>query len=136
MHWLYGLIYWWMLSLLGCLILGIEWDQVRKRRAFTARHSKHSLSPVTLALLHCCIIALLVVKLLIFRFLEGKAWPTRHLSVFLTGMLLFSPSMMDSLFYEPNGGSMMLRFCVFLIFSTMCKMVLWFSMMTIKYWQL
>jgi hypothetical protein len=28
--------------------------------------------------------------------------------------------MMDSLFYEPNGGSVMLRFCVFLIISTMC----------------
>jgi hypothetical protein len=29
--------------------------------------------------------------------------------------------MMGSLFYEPNGGSMILGFCVFLIFSTVCK---------------
>jgi hypothetical protein len=29
--------------------------------------------------------------------------------------------MMDSLFYEPNGGSVMLGFCVFLRFSTVCK---------------
>jgi hypothetical protein len=61
------------------------------------------------------------VKLHVFRFLEGKARPTRHLSIFLTGMVLFSPSMMDSLFYEPNGGSVMLGFCVFLRFSTVCK---------------
>jgi hypothetical protein len=36
-------------------------------------------------------------------------------------MILFSPSMMYSLFYEPNGGSVMLGFCVFLRFSTVCK---------------
>jgi len=28
MHWLYGLIYWWMLCLWSCLVLGIEWGQV------------------------------------------------------------------------------------------------------------
>jgi hypothetical protein len=61
------------------------------------------------------------VKLRVFRFFfEGKAWPTRHFSVFLTGMVLFSLSMMDSLFYEPNGGSVMLEFYVFLRFSTVC----------------
>jgi hypothetical protein len=53
-------------------------------------------------------------------FFEGKARPTRHSSVFFTGMVLFSPSMMDSLFYEPNVSSVMLRFCVFLRFFTVC----------------
>jgi hypothetical protein len=36
-------------------------------------------------------------------------------------MVIFSPSMKYSLFYEPNGGSMMLGFYVFLRFSTVCK---------------
>jgi hypothetical protein len=36
-------------------------------------------------------------------------------------MVLFSPSMKYSLFYEPNGGSVMFGFCVFLRFSTVCK---------------
>jgi hypothetical protein len=29
--------------------------------------------------------------------------------------------MMDSLFYQPNGGSVMHGFCVFLRFSIVCK---------------
>jgi len=91
-----------------------------KRSAFTARHSTPSLSSITLALFHCCNFALLVVKLCIFRFLEGKVRPTHHLRIFPTGMILFSRSMMYSLLYEPNGGSMMLGFCVFLRFSTVC----------------
>jgi hypothetical protein len=62
------------------------------------------------------------VKLCIFRFfLEGKAQPTHHFSIILTGMVIFSPSMMDSLFYEPNGGSVMLGFFVFLRFLTVFK---------------
>jgi hypothetical protein len=61
------------------------------------------------------------VKLRVFSVLEGKARPTHHLRVLLIGMVLFSLSMMDSLLYEPNGGSVMLGFCVFLRFSTMCK---------------
>jgi hypothetical protein len=36
-------------------------------------------------------------------------------------MVIFSPSLKYSLFYEPNGGSMMLGFYVFLRFSTVCK---------------
>jgi hypothetical protein len=36
-------------------------------------------------------------------------------------MALNFPSMMDSLFYESNGGSVMHGFCVFLSFSTVCK---------------
>jgi hypothetical protein len=82
MHWLYGLIYWWMLCLLGCLVLGIEWGQVMEATCIyctslqtfpIARH------PSIVPLLH---FALLVVKLRVFRFLEGKARPTRHLSDF------------------------------------------------------
>jgi hypothetical protein len=56
-----------------------------------------------------------------FQVSEGKARPTRHLSDFLTCMALYSPSMMDSLYYELNGGSGMHGFCVFLSFSTVCK---------------
>jgi hypothetical protein len=54
-------------------------------------------------------------------FLEGKDQPTHLLSIFPIGMILFSPSMKYSLFYEPNGGSVMLGFCVFLRFSTLHK---------------
>jgi hypothetical protein len=56
-----------------------------------------------------------------FQGFGRKAWPTHHLSIFSTGMILFSPSMMYSLLYEPNGGSVMLGFCVFLRISTVCK---------------
>jgi hypothetical protein len=80
-----------------------------------------SLLPVTLALLYCFIVALLVVKIRVFRFLEGKARPTCHLSNFLTCMVLFSPSMMEYLFYEPSGGSVMHGFCAFLSFPIVCK---------------
>jgi hypothetical protein len=61
------------------------------------------------------------VELHVFRFLEGKARPTRHLIVFLTGVIFFSPSMMYSLLYEPNDGSVMLGFYVFFRISTVCK---------------
>jgi hypothetical protein len=56
-----------------------------------------------------------------FQVLEGKSRPTSHLSDLPIGMALFSPSMMDSLCYESNGGSGMHGFCVFLSFSTVCK---------------
>ena len=56
-----------------------------------------------------------------FRFLEGKAQSNRYLRVFLIGMVIFSPSMIDSLLYEPNGGLVMLGFSVFLRFLTVCK---------------
>jgi uncharacterized YccA/Bax inhibitor family protein len=36
-------------------------------------------------------------------------------------MILFSPSMMYSLLYEPNDGSVMLGFCVFLRILTVYK---------------
>jgi hypothetical protein len=58
--------------------------------------------PSIVALLHCFSVGCEAPR---FQVLEGKARPTRHLSDFLTGMALFSPSMMDSLFYESNGGS-------------------------------
>jgi hypothetical protein len=35
--------------------------------------------------------------------------------------------MMYSLLYEPNDGSMVLGFCVFLRFFTVCNCVLWLS---------
>jgi hypothetical protein len=61
------------------------------------------------------------VKLHVFRFsLKGKLDQLVILAFFFTGMVLFSPSMMDSLFYEPNVGSVMLKFCVFLRFFTVC----------------
>jgi hypothetical protein len=36
-------------------------------------------------------------------------------------MVIFSPSMNYYLFYEPICGSVMLGFCVFLIFLSVCK---------------
>jgi hypothetical protein len=36
-------------------------------------------------------------------------------------MVIFSPSMMKSLIYEPSGGSIMHGFCFFLSFPTVCK---------------
>jgi hypothetical protein len=110
-----------MLCLLDLLYFELNGARGWKKHAFTACHSKLSLSPITLAFFHCFNFSLLVVKLHIFRFLEGKDRPTCHLRIFPTCMILFSTSMMYSLLYEPNGGSVMLGFCVFLIFSSVCK---------------
>jgi hypothetical protein len=70
-----------------------------------------------------------------FQVLKGKTQTNSSLKRFFTGMALFFPSMMVSLYYESNGGSGLHGFCVFLEFSTeyqCCVMV--FSVITVECW--
>jgi hypothetical protein len=61
------------------------------------------------------------VKLRVFSFFGREGSTNSLFKIFPIGKVLFSPSMKYSMFYEPNGGSMMLGFYVFLRFSTVCK---------------
>jgi hypothetical protein len=110
-----------MLCLLGCLVLPIEWGQVMEATCIycTSLHTfpidhHPSIVPLLQFWSASC-------EAPHFQVLEEKAWPNCHSIIFPTCMILFSPSMMYSLLYEPNDGSMILGFCVFLRFSTVCE---------------
>jgi uncharacterized membrane protein len=106
---------------LGYIVLQIEWGQVMEATCIycTSLHifpiARH---PSIAPLLQFLSVGCEAPRFQVFR---REARPTHHLSFFPIGMILFSPSMTYSLLYEPNYGSMMLGFYVFLRISTVYK---------------